>query len=291
MDERYQYIIKNEDTELPIKELLKRRLGFSSRLLRQLKVRGQVYLDGRPVRLYEKGKAGARITVILPEECSDFPPEDISIEVIYEDLDILAINKQPGIVVHPTKGHSCHTIANGIMKHMLEKGEGYKIRFINRLDRDTTGVLLVGKNSYCQDDFTRQASEGRVEKKYIAVVKGTVMQEEGVIDLPVGKPVEGDIKRAVMLDGYPSVTRYQVIERFDKGYTLLRLSLETGRTHQIRVHLSHIGHPVVGDTLYGGEDGELIDRQALHAEQLIFLHPVTQKSFLCMPHCRKIWRS
>lgn len=275
MDERYQYIIKDEDAELPIKELLKRRLGFSSRLLRKMKARGQVRLEGRQVRLYEKGKAGERITVVLPEESSDFPPEDIPIEVIYEDLDLLAINKQPGFVVHPTKGHPYHTIANGVMKYMLDKGENYKIRFINRLDRDTTGILLVGKNSYCQDGFTRQASKGRVEKKYIAVVKGLVMQEEGIIDLPVGKPVDDDIKRAVMSGGYPSVTRYQVIERFDKGYTLVRLSLETGRTHQIRVHMSHIGHPVVGDMLYGEDDAELIERQALHAEQLNFLHPIT----------------
>lgn len=275
MDERYQYIIEEEDTELPLKELLKRRLGFSSRLLRQIKVRGQVYLDGSPVRLNVKGKTGERITVILPEECSDFPPEDIPINVIYEDPDLLAINKQPGIVVHPTKGHLYHTIANGVMKYMLDKGDRYKIRFINRLDRDTTGVLLIGKNSFCQDDFTRQASEGLVEKKYIAVVKGIVMQDEGVIDLPVGRPTAEDIKRAIMPDGYPSVTHYRVIEHFDKGYTLLQLSLETGRTHQIRVHLSHIGHPVAGDTIYGGENPELIDRQALHAEELSFRHPVT----------------
>ena len=143
MDERYQYIIKNEDTELPM-ELLKRRLGFSSRLLRQLKVRGQVYLDGRPVELYEKGKAGARITVILPEECSDFPGR------YFHRSDLRRF------------GHSCHQQSSPVSwfippraflpyhrkrdhETMLEKGEGYKIRFINRLDRDTTGVLLVGK--------------------------------------------------------------------------------------------------------------------------------------------------
>ena len=275
MNERYQYIIKNEDTELPIKELLKRRLGISSRLLRKLKDGDRVYLNGRKVKLFERGRTGEKITVVLPEESSGFPPEPIPIDVIYEDPDLLAINKQPGFVVHPTKGHPCHTIANGLMKYMLDRGDNYKIRFINRLDRDTTGILLIGKNSHCQDDFARQASEGRVEKKYIAIVKGLVMQEKGIIDLPVGKPVDDQIKRAVIPDGYPSITHYRVLERFEKGYTLVRISLETGRTHQIRVHMSHIGHPVLGDVLYGGEAVRLIERQALHAEQLHFQHPIT----------------
>jgi len=275
MDDRYQYIIKNEDTELPIKELLKRRLGISTRLLRKLKEGDCVYLDGRTIRLCEKGKAGERITLLLPEESSGFIPEAIPIEVIFEDPDLLAINKQPGFVVHPTKGHPCHTIANGLMKYMLDRGDRYKIRFINRLDMDTTGILLIGKNSHCQDDFSKQAAAGRIEKKYLAVVKGLVMQDGGTIDLPVGKPVDDQLRRAVIPDGYPSITHYEVLERFDRGYTLVRLLLETGRTHQIRVHMSHIGHPVIGDVLYGGEAVHLIERQALHAEELHFNHPIT----------------
>ncbi len=275
MDEKYEYTLKNEDTGLSLKEVLKRRLGISTRLLRKLKDGNRVYLEERCVKLFEKGKEGERVTVLLPDESSGFLPEDIPIRVIYEDPHLLAINKQPGLVVHPTKGHPCHTIANGLMKYMLDKGDSYKIRFINRLDMDTTGVLLVGKNSHCQDDFARQAAEGRVEKKYLAVVKGLVTEDSGIIDLPVGKPVDDQLRRAVIPKGYPSVTGYQVLERFEKGYTLVRLFLETGRTHQIRVHMSHIGHPVVGDALYGGEAIHLIDRQALHAEQLAFRHPIT----------------
>ena len=275
MDDRYQFIIRDEDKELPIKELLKRRLGISSRLLRKLKEGDLVYLGDRKVRLYEKGKEGEQITVLLPSESSDFIPEDIPIEIIFEDSDLLAINKQPGHVVHPTKGHPHNTIANGLMKYMLDKGDSYKIRFINRLDMDTTGVLLIGKNPYCQDAFTKQASEGKVEKRYIAVVKGLVMQDRGTIDQPIAKLSEDSIKRAVLPDGYPSVTHYEVLERFQSGYTLVRLLLKTGRTHQIRVHMSYFGHPLTGDALYGDGSSDLIDRQALHSEVLSFSHPLT----------------
>lgn len=236
-----------------------------------------VHLNGKAVKLFEKGKEGAKITINLPTEASDFIPEDIPIDVIYEDVDLLAINKQPGIVVHPTKGHPNNTIANGLMKYMMDKGESFKIRFINRLDMNTSGVLLVGKNSHSQDSFTRLASSGEVDKKYLAVVTGIVKDNEGTIDLPIGKPIEGDIKRAIIADGSPSVTHYRVLERYDTGYTLLRIELETGRTHQIRVHFSHIGHPIVGDSLYGGEATDVIERQALHAEQLNFNHPITGK--------------
>jgi 23S rRNA pseudouridine1911/1915/1917 synthase len=276
MDGKYHYVIKSEDTELPIKELLKRRMYISSRLIRKLKAEDRVLLNGKNIRLYEKGEEGGKIVVLFPAESSDFPPEDIPIDVIYEDKDILALNKQAGIVVHPTKGHPVNTIANGLMKHMNDLKESYKIRFINRLDLDTTGVVLVGKNSFCQDDFTRQAAQGNVDKIYIAVVEGIVESDKGTIDLPIGKPKEEEIKRAIMADGLPSITHYETLMRFSKGYSLLRLRLETGRTHQIRVHLSHIGHPVVSDSLYGRQDPDLIERQALHADELRFKHPITR---------------
>lgn len=274
--EGYQYTITEKDEITTIKTVLKAKMGISTRLLRKLKDGDGVFLNGKPVKLYEKAKTGDLITLSMPDEDSGFEPEDIPIEVLYEDRDLLAVNKQPGFVVHPTKGHASHTMANGIMQYMINSGENYKIRFINRLDMNTSGILLIGKNSHCQDNFAKQAKAGRVIKSYFAVVHGFVENDEGVIDLPIGKPVDEEVRRQVIEGGYESVTRYKVLKRFNAGYSMLSVILETGRTHQIRVHMQHIGHPVVGDTLYGHEDAELIGRQSLHAARLEFDHPITK---------------
>jgi pseudouridine synthase, RluA family len=276
-DSKFEYIITENDKELPIKELLKRNFRFSSRLMTKLKFNQGVKLNGTYIKMYEKGLPGDIITVSLPKEMSDFEPEDIPINVVYEDDDLLIINKQPGYVVHPTKGHPCHTIANGIMKYILDHQKYFKIRFINRLDMDTSGLLLVAKNSHCQDDFAKQMSENGVTKKYVSIVKGIIAEEEGTIDLPIDREHIDHVKRAVIENGYPSVTHYKVLERFPKGYTMVELLLETGRTHQIRVHMSYIGHPVVGDVLYDEAAVWLIERQALHARYLSFRHPITGK--------------
>ncbi len=275
---KFKYVIKENDKELPIKELLKRNFRFSTRLIIKLKVNNGVMLNGIPVKMNEKGHhTGDILTVFMPEEVSSFEPENIPVSVIYEDDDLLIINKQPGYVVHPTKGHPCHTMANGIMKYMLDQNMQYKIRFINRLDMDTSGLLAIAKNSYCQDDLARQMADNNVMKKYTAIVKGTLEENEGTIDLPIGKEEEGKVKRTVIKNGSQSITHYRVIERYNKGYSMVELILETGRTHQIRVHLSHIGHPVVGDVLYGETSVWLIERQALHAGYLSFKHPVTKQ--------------
>lgn len=274
---KFDYITTESDKELPVKELLKRNFGFSSRLLTKLKVHGGVELNGEPVKMYIKPEPGSRISVRLPQEKSEFEPENIPISVVYEDDDLLIINKQPGFVVHPTKGHPCHTIANGIMNYMEQNNKSFKIRFVNRLDMDTSGLLIIAKNSHCQDDFTKQMMDNAVKKKYVAVVKGLLDEDQGTIDMPIDREQEDHVKRAVMDGGYPSVTHYKVLERYKKGFTLIELLLETGRTHQIRVHMSHIGHPVVGDVLYGVAEVWLIERQALHAKSLSFTHPVTRK--------------
>lgn len=283
---KFEYIIKEEDLGVKIKSLLRAKYGFSTRLLNKLKVNGGVFLDGEPVKTYIEPICGQKITVDLPEETSDFTAEDIPLDIVHEDADLLIINKQPGYVVHPTKGHPNHTMANGIMKYILDSDQQFKIRFINRLDMDTTGLLIIAKNSHAQNDITKQMKENKVIKKYIAIVKGH-LPDDGRIDLPIGKAEEGRVERMVRDDGAPSVTNYKTIERYTKQgvnrnnehlehkYSLVELILETGRTHQIRVHMSHIGHPVVGDSLYGGAANPLlIERQALHAKYLFFKHPV-----------------
>ncbi len=287
--EKFRYVVKKEDEGLKIKSILKGNLGFSTRLLNKLKIQGGVFLEGEPAKMHLKPQEGQVITIGLPEERSDFIPEDIPISIVYEDEDLLIVNKQAGYVVHPTNGHPIHTLANGIMKYMIDSEQNFKIRFVNRLDMNTSGLLIVAKNSFCQKDFAVQMANDQVIKKYVALVTGHVTADSGTIDLPIGKADEERVERIVREDGAPSVTHYQVLNRYTKKginrkeelivkeFTLVELLLETGRTHQIRVHMAELGHPVVGDVLYGEDSPLLIERQALHATYLRFGHPVTKE--------------
>ncbi|MBQ9272829.1 MAG: RluA family pseudouridine synthase, partial [Mogibacterium sp.] len=197
----------------------------------------------------------------------------------YEDDDLILINKQPGIIVHPTKGHPEHTIANGVMKYMADSGQSFKVRFANRIDMDTTGIVIVAKNANAQNTLSSQMRRSTVVKKYYALVEGDMAEDHFTIDLPVGRPDEVSIRRAVMYEGgKDAVSEVNVIRRFDSEkygpHTLAEVILHTGRTHQIRVHLTHIGNPIAGDELYGAST-DLIDRQALHAYYIEFDHPHT----------------
>jgi 23S rRNA pseudouridine1911/1915/1917 synthase len=265
-----------EDAGMTVKGVLRRRCGLSFRLIRHIAHGdGAVCLNGRSAKFIDTVSPGDVIGLVFPRERNAVPPQDIPISVLLEDEDILVLDKQPGLVVHPTKGHPDGTIANGVANYMQTRGESYRIRFVNRLDMDTSGVLLIGKNGHAQSHFTAGAGRGLVEKKYAAVVRGLVVADAGAVELPIGMEAEGAVRRAVRGDGRPSVTRYRVKERFACGFTHLELELGTGRTHQIRVHLAHIGHPVLGDSLYGGADmpPSLMPRQALHAASLRFPHP------------------
>lgn len=273
---KFKYIVTEEDKGLPVKTLIRRRFSFSSRLMSKLKYQHLVFLNGEEVAGWITPEVGDEISIKLPEEKSDFPAEDIPIYPVYEDDDLLIINKQPGVTVHPTKGHPNHTIANGLMTYMDKTSQAFKVRFVNRLDMDTTGLLIIAKNSHAQDEVTKQMKAKTTEKRYKAIVNGIVEEDEFTIDLPIGRPDPDNVARAVMMEGgHPSVTHVKVLERYPAGYTMVELLLETGRTHQIRVHMSHTGHPLVGDSLYGGEHPELIDRQALHSYKLSINHPVS----------------
>lgn len=324
---KFQYTVTTEDAGIPVKGLLRQKFNFSSRLLTKLKFQHLVFLNGEETPGWITPKPGDVLSIKLPEEKSDFPVEDIPIYPVFEDDDLLILNKQYGVIVHPTKGHPYHTIANGLMKYMLDTDQSFKIRFVNRLDMDTSGLLIVAKNSHAQDDLTKQMKANRTEKRYFAIANGTIFEDEFTINLPIGRPDPERVERGVMspLDGgYASVTHVKVLKRFpaasskdsckgcshcealgfdakntaecegcdkrklaftdiegtkvhgcEDGYTMIELLLETGRTHQIRVHMSHIGYPLVGDHLYGGDNPDLLDRQALHAYKLSFNHPVS----------------
>ena len=246
-----KYLVEKSDEGLKLIDILARKMYVSSRLIRKSKSSKKILLNGRNGSVNTPVRKNDMIEVLFEREKNIFEPEDIEIEVLYEDVDVLVINKQPFIVVHPTKGHPNGTIGNGLSKYFIEKNDNRKIRFINRLDRDTSGIMMIAKNGFSQKSISSQMNKNLVEKKYIAIVEGLMESDCGTINLPIEREVEGDIIRKVLPDGLPSVTHYEVIERFS-NHTFVRIILETGRTHQIRVHFSHIGHPLAGDLLYGG---------------------------------------
>lgn len=269
------YRVEPEDVGLSLLEVLNTSMEISSRMIRRAKDGKSIQVNGNPISVNAKIRKNDIVTVYLEEEPNIFEPQDIPIEVVFENHDMLVVNKQPYVVVHPTKGHPDGTIGNGIAKHFKEQGFDGKIRFINRLDRDTSGLLLVAKNGYAQQIISNQMIADTVEKKYMALVKGHVKEDSGTINLPIGRPDPVELRRCVMADGQDSITHYEVVERY-KDATLVKIRLETGRTHQIRVHFEHMGHPLIGDELYGCPS-DLISRQSLHSYYLKFQLPRTRE--------------
>lgn len=176
------------------------------------------------------------------------------------------------MVVHPTKSHFDGTLANAISYHIDRRGEGPRIRFVNRLDMNTSGLVVVAKNSYAHHKLSLDMGQDNVYKEYLAIVEGIISEDSGVLDFPIYRETEDSISRVVDPRGQRSITHFRTLQRLD-GASLLSLRLETGRTHQIRVHLSHTGHPIIGDDLYGKPDSPLISRQALHAYRIGFDQP------------------
>lgn len=275
----FKHVVNKEDVnkKRPVRTLIRRHFDFSSRLRGKIKRENLVFLNGKPIAGWIIPSEGDVLTIKMPRERSFFEPEDIPIKIIYEDENLLVINKDPGIVVHPTHGYATHTVANAVTKYMMDTDQEFKIRFINRIDMDTSGLLVLGKNSHAQDNYMQQQKNGLVEKRYEALVYGIIENDYGTIDAPIGKPDITKAQRGVTEDGKPAISHYNVIERFDSGFTLVEVNLETGRTHQIRVHMDYIGHTIVGDDFYGEANPDLIPRQALHAKYLSFRQPVTGK--------------
>ena len=283
----YTYTLTTKDETLYVKEILQRRLSFSSRLRRKLKVAGGIEINGEPVWLNARGKAGDVLTVSFPEEESCFEPQDLGVRAVYEDEDLLIADKPAGMVVHPTRNFQDGTLANALAWHIRQSGQAWKIRFVNRLDMNTSGLVIVAKNAHAQDFLSHEMERGAVRKIYLALAHGIVGEPGiyGTVDAPIDKDPDHVARRHVTPDGYPSVTHYRVLRTFEAregapdGFSLLALRLETGRTHQIRVHMTHIGHPLVGDDLYdpvcGYGETPWMPRQALHAARLEFTHPVS----------------
>ena len=245
--------------------------SVSQRIIRNAKrMDGGITSDGTHIRTIDTVRAGQRIKILLPKPQCDMQPEDIPLDIVYEDEHYLLINKGSNMPVHPTSSiHVTDTMANGVAYYMRRCGDLFSISIVNRLDKDTSGLVLIAKNAYAAENAAKTA-----RKKYFAVCSGELRQS-GRIDAPIARCGDSIITRCVDESGARAVTNYEPL-KIANGRTLAAIRLETGRTHQIRVHFSYIGHPLEGDDLYGGSLDN-ISRQALHCGELSFYHPMLEK--------------
>ena len=242
--------------------------------------KGTVLVNGEPVKAKYTVKEGDIISYQLPEEeILDYEAEDIPIDIVYEDEDLAIINKAQGMVVHPSAGHSSGTLVNALLYHIKDLSTINGVvrpGIVHRIDKDTSGLLMIAKNDKAHHILADELKAKKSLRKYLAIVHGNLPNDRGMIEAPIGRSEKDRKKQAVTAKGKDAITRFQVVERFG-DFTLVELSLETGRTHQIRVHMAYIGHPVAGDPLYGPRKTLAGNGQFLHAQTLGFTHPSTGK--------------
>ena len=271
------YRIQKDDNYINIKQVLKEKFLISDRLLLKLKTHKQFFLNNEVVYVSHPVVKNDIITVNLNfEEASDnIVATEMSLNILYEDDAFLILNKPAEIAIHPSCSHFSTSLSNGV-KHYFEKiGLKRKIRPVNRLDKDTSGVVIFAKNEYIQECLTRQMKNNTFKKEYIALLCSNIENKKGTIDAPIARENDSIIKRCIRSDGDKAISHYEVLKEYD-SFSKVKFIIETGRTHQIRVHSSYIGHPVLGDTLYGTAS-PLISRQALHSYKVSFIHPLTNE--------------
>ncbi|AEG60895.1 RluA family pseudouridine synthase [Desulforamulus ruminis] len=274
-ENRIKIIIDQKMDGWLVEKVLRQALGVSRTLLRRAKRQEGILLNGEPVYSNVRVMPGQRLELVLAAEESRVMPQKLDLEIIYEDRDILAVNKPPGMLVHPLTTQVEGTLANGVLYHWRQQGIVDRFRPVHRLDRDTSGLVLVARSSYAHQQLARQMAQGLLTRRYLAVVQGKLDRQRGSICLPIAREESSFTRRRISPAGKTAITHFEVLHSFAGG-SLVRLELETGRTHQIRVHLAYLGHPLWGDGLYGG-DTSVIKRQALHCTYLAFRHPVTGK--------------
>lgn len=285
MEKEYDIIVERGTERERLDVFLSKKTGVSRSQVDKLIKSGSVRINGQVAKQGHRVKADDRIIFSVPEP-KDIKaiPEEIPLNIAYEDSDLIVVDKSPGMVVHPAVGNTGGTLVNALLHYCKDlSGIGGCVRpgVVHRLDKDTSGLIVFAKNDRSHLELSRQIKERKFRKIYTALVHGAVKSDEGIIDFPIGRNPSDRKKMAVIRSGKlkkrDALTHYRVIERF-KGYTLLELDLKTGRTHQIRVHLSHIGHPIVGDRTYSRRKDQLnAPRQLLHATILGFNHPTTGK--------------
>lgn len=259
-----------------INEFLTKNLSLSARLKNKLIKNKYVLLNGIFVDTRATACIGDVLTIDLSyaEDNSNIVPTKMDLNIVYEDNYILAINKPSGMAVHPSILHFDDSLANGVKYYFDKINLQKKIRAVNRIDLNTSGLVLFAKNEYIQESLIKQMNTSDFQKTYLAVVEGNFDKTCGTINAPIARKENSIIEREINKNGQNAITHYEVLKSFD-NYSLVKCMLETGRTHQIRVHMAHIGHPLLGDTLYGSNQ-TLINRQALHSYKMDFIHPISK---------------
>lgn len=271
--------VPDEETGERIDSFLSGKTDFTRTRIQQLIKDRNITVNGKPTKSSYKIEENDEIAIEVPEvETTEIKPENIKIDIVYEDSDIAVINKQAGLVVHPAHGHYSGTLVNALLYHIKDlSGINGEIRpgIVHRLDKDTSGLIVIAKNDKVHAALTEMFQEKKIRKTYLAILKGKLNKSEGKIVTQIGRD-KNDRKKMTVIDdaakGKNAITNYRVISQ-NNLFTLVKVNIETGRTHQIRVHMRHLGYPILGDSVYGRKDNE--KRQMLHAYKLEFIHPVT----------------
>lgn len=284
--EPLQHVVQPEEDGWMLKTILQKRMSISRKLLSRLKLSDRgITVNGVRQYISMRVKAGDRVELRMQRESSqDILPQPIPLHIMHEDEHLLVICKEAGMIVHPTHGHYVNTVANGVMYYWKQRGEERRFRPVHRLDQETSGVLVIAKNPYAHQWISAQMQAREVRKDYIAIVHGAKLPASGTVDAPIARSSQNPHIRVVSEGGDLSATLFQVEQTY-RSATRVRLWPKTGRTHQLRVHLHHLGHPIIGDKLYRPETetaenlelDEQIGRHALHAAQIAFFHPGTKR--------------
>ena len=270
------YYITEKDYS--IKQILKEHFFMSERFILKLKKNNCIYLNNSCVNINSNINCNDVLDIIenLEEDNSNIiPNKNIPLSIIYEDEYMIILNKQPGVPVHPSMSFYETSLSNAVKYYFDKIGLKKKIRPVNRLDKDTSGLVAFAKNEYIQECLIKQMKLNLFKKKYIAILKGILEEKSGIIDAPIARKDNSIIERCIDSNGDKAISNYTVLKEFE-NFSMVEFSLETGRTHQIRVHSAYIGHPIIGDSLYG-KKSDLISRQALHSYYISFFHPITHE--------------
>ncbi len=274
------YIVKQSDFYGTINDVLIKEFEFSNRLRTKLIKNHKIFCNQKIADTRNSIQVGDIITIDLSEEedNSNIIPTDMNLNILYEDEWFLVLNKPPFIPIHPSSLHYTDSLSNGVKFYFDQIGLKKKIRPVNRLDLNTSGIVIFAKCEYIQEQFSKQMLENLLQKEYLCIATGIFNNKSGTIEFPIARKPNSIIERCVSNQGKPCITNYQVLKEFD-NYSLVKCLLKTGRTHQIRVHFSAVGHSLLGDSLYG-KKSDLINRQALHSYKIQLINPISKKEMI-----------